>query len=64
MDRCPDPMFDWEGYMIWCDTHACRTCEGAGEVIAGLSGQWLRECPFCEGSGVDPAFTAIPDEDA
>ncbi|MCO6436512.1 MAG: hypothetical protein J5J06_05445 [Phycisphaerae bacterium] len=65
MSEAPDPIDDPEGYALWCEMHACRTCEGSGEVFCsdedeGIDG--MRDCYACGGSGIDPA-SRMPDYD-
>lgn len=61
----PDPLDDPEGYALYCEMHACRNCDGCGEVCCdedeGIDG--VHECHTCGGSGVDPSATAVPDYD-
>ena len=59
--NAPDPMTDPEGYALWCELHACRTCEGTGEVHGGPYGE-ERTCGSCDGSGVEPSFEYEPEE--
>ena len=50
-DKVPDPLEDPEGYGLWCESHACETCDGEGgwEDEAGR----FHECRACGGSGLD-----------
>lgn len=51
---CPDPTVDFEGYLLWGELHACRTCEGTGECTG--DDDIDRGCLACQGSGIDPEF--------
>ena len=56
MSDCPDPMQDMEGYLLWCECNPCDWCGGTGELDGDYDGD-ERQCPHCEGSGIDPAAT-------
>ncbi len=58
--ECPDPMADYEGYCLWCEMHACTTCDGTGE-IDGDEDDFPHTCQTCDGSGVDPSAVESPE---
>lgn len=58
--RCPDPMEDWEGYLLWCECFACTACDGIGEDCDDGE-HWV--CPRCEGTGIDPSAQGLSTED-
>lgn len=62
-DECPDPMADPDGYALWCELHACRTCEGTGDGEQDDNGL-EHECRACGGTGIDPEYENVgsPDE--
>jgi hypothetical protein len=51
-DDCPDPMQDYEGYLLWCECHPCGMCHGVGEIDCGDETVTV-PCAACNGSGVD-----------
>lgn len=60
--ECPDPMVDPEGYALWCEMHACPTCDGLGEIQTEID-DVRRTCPRCDGCGQDLQDWPATDEE-
>ena len=45
----PDPLTDFEDYVLWCECHACAACDGLGK---DCDPNWV--CGHCDGTGIEP----------
>jgi DnaJ-class molecular chaperone len=60
-DNRPDPMQDYEGYLLWGECHACPKCEGTG--LVDMDDDLQMECTHCDGSGIDPSACEEMDDE-
>lgn len=49
IDSMPDPMVDFEGYMLWYELHECPRCSGTGGTDDASHSE---PCRLCDGTGI------------
>ena len=61
----PDPLTNFEDYVLWCECHACPACEGLGsdDIEDPHDPDYPHwECGFCNGTGIEPGAEDECDE--